>query len=80
MKAKKIVSLLLVAAMTVSMAACGGNDQASNTKNDTAADNAVDEAGTEAGDASSDEAEDEALADKIPEETVALEVLDQIAD
>ena len=80
MKAKKIVSLLLVAAMTVSMAACGGNDQASNTKNDTAADNAVDEAGTEAGDASSDEADAEDLADIIPEETVTLDVFDQLAN
>ena len=80
MKAKKIVSLLLVAAMTVSMAACGGNDQASNTKNDTAADNAVDEAGTETGDASSDEADAEDLADIIPEETVTLDVFDQLAN
>ena len=29
MKAKKIVSLLLAAAMTVSMAACGGSNQTS---------------------------------------------------
>ena len=33
MKAKKIVSLLLAAAMTVSMAACGGSNQTSASKN-----------------------------------------------
>ena len=32
MKAKKIVSLLLAAAMTVSMAACGGSNQTSASK------------------------------------------------
>ena len=83
MKAKKIVSLLLVAAMTVSMAACGGNNQTSASKNNSnsAAGDAADEDATESGvseGTSADEAED--LADIIPEETVTLDVFDQLAN
>ena len=49
MKAKKIVSLLLAAAMTVSMAACGGSNQTSASKNNSnnAAGDAADEDATE---------------------------------
>ena len=83
MKAKKIVSLLLVAAMTVSMAACGGNNQTSASKNNSnsAAGDAAGEDATESGvseETSADEAED--LADIIPEETVTLDVFDQLAN
>ena len=78
MKAKKIVSLLLAAAMTVSMAACGGNNQTSASKNNG---NSAGEDATESGvseGTSADEAED--LADIIPEETVTLDVFDQLAN
>ena len=83
MKAKKIVSLLLAAAMTVSMAACGGSNQTSASKNNSnnAAGDAADEDATESGvseGTSEDEAED--LADIIPEETVTLDVFDQLAN
>ena len=83
MKAKKIVSLLLAAAMTVSMAACGGSNQTSASKNNSnnAAGDAADEDATESGvseETSEDEAED--LADIIPEETVTLDVFDQLAN
>ena len=81
MKAKKIVSLLLAAAMTVSMAACGGSNQTSASKNNSnnAAGDAADEDATESGvseGTSEDEAED--LADIIPEETVTLDVFDHV--
>lgn len=83
MKAKKIVSLLPAAAMTVSMAACGGSNQTSASKNNSnnAAGDAADEDATESGvseETSEDEAED--LADIIPEETVTLDVFDQLAN
>ena len=83
MKAKKIVSLLLAAAMTVSMAACGGSNQTSASKNNSnnAAGDAADEDATESG-VSEGTSEDEAenLADIIPEETVTLDVFDQLAN
>ena len=77
MKAKKIVALVLSAAMTLSLAACGGTE-VSDTPASTVADN---EEETEAGGATEDADKAEAdLSDIIPEETVTLDVYDQLAN
>ena len=74
MKAKKIVALLLTAAMTLSMVACGGNAETTAPAGD---EKEAAEAGKEAGEAEVDE---DLLADIIPEETVTLDVFDQLAN
>ncbi len=77
MKAKKIVALVLSAAMTLSLAACGGTE-VSDTPASTVADN---EEETEAGGATEDADKAEVdLSDIIPEETVTLDVYDQLAN
>lgn len=85
MKAKKILALLMTAAMTVSLAACGDSSApaASSEPAAPAADEASDAADTsEAADvADAEEGADEVdLSDIIPEETVTLDVYDQLAN
>ncbi len=98
MKAKKIVALLLSAAMVASLTACGGGDTpaatepANETSTDTepAADTESAADTTEAEAEKEPEAEAEAegegddyealLAEIIPEETVTLDVFDQLAN
>ncbi len=95
MKAKKVVALLLTASMSLSLMACGGTsepaaDTAADTKTDAAATDATatDTAKTDTatadtaatgttGDAAVDE---DLLADIIPEETVTLDVYNQLAN
>lgn len=77
MRAKKIVSLLLVAAMTASMAGCGNNSQTAGNAAANAAGNAVGETETNAPEAADT---DELLAEVIPEETITLDVYDQLAN
>lgn len=97
MKAKKIIALFLAAAMTFSLAACGGTP--SSGTSGTAQDEADDEddedlddkadagglgdgtdADAGAGDEIDEEEAAELLADIIPEETVTLDVFDQLAN
>lgn len=85
MKAKKILALLMTAAMTVSLAACGnsGAPAASSEPAAPAADEAADAADTTAAEDTADTAaaEDEVdLSDIIPDETVTLDVYDQLAN
>ncbi len=89
MKAKKIVALLMAATMAASLTACGGSDSAATTTDtaDTAAadeaddeEEADDEADAEGEAEASDEDYEELLADIIPEETVTLDVFDQLAN
>lgn len=86
MKAKKIVALLLTAAMTLSLAACGGSDAAtsgSETETETEADADTDdetEADADTAEAETEDEEEDLLADIIPEETVTLDVFDQLAN
>ena len=81
MKAKKVLALVLAAAMTLSLAACGNSNTAPAAETDAedTADEAdtEDAAGTEDGAAETDE---DLLADIIPEETVTLDVFDQLAN
>lgn len=84
MKAKKILALLMTAAMTVSLAACGNSSApaASSEPAAPAADEAEPAADTAAADTEADAAEtDEVdLSDIIPDETVTLDVYDQLAN
>lgn len=87
MKAKRIMALLLATAMVASLTACGSSNDTATT--DSAAteeaddeEDAADEADVaDAADAEeSDEDYEELLADIIPEETVTLDVFDQLAN
>lgn len=88
MKAKKIVALLLAAAMTISLVACGNStDAPASTDSDTTDVEADDDAEVDEADAADEtDAEedaddyDELLAEIIPEETVTLDVFDQLAN
>lgn len=86
MKAKKIVALFLAAAMTLSLAACSGSDAANSgsaAETETDADedaDTEDETEAEADTAEAEDEEDDLLADIIPEETVTLDVFDQLAN
>lgn len=77
MKAKKIVALLLTAAMTLSMVACGGSAETTAPAEETAKEEAAD---TTTDAAETAEADEDLLADIIPEETVTLDVFDQLAN
>ena len=76
MKAKKIVALLLTAAMTLSMVACGGSAETTAPAEETAKEEAAEK--TDA--AAPAEVDEDLLADVIPEETVTLDVFDQLAN
>lgn len=87
MKAKKITALLMAAVMTVSLAACGSSgattaepaaDSSTEAKAETDAD--VADADTEAASAEDGESYDELLEEIVPEETVTLDVFDQLAN
>ena len=81
MKAKKIVALLLTAAMTLSLMACGGSSSTSTETAETAATETKEEtAATETEAAATEEEAEDLLADVIPEETVTLDVYDQLAN
>ncbi len=80
MKLKKILAILLVGTTTMSIAACGSSQTPAETPTD-AVEEADDE--DEAEDAEDAEDADEAeedLEDIIPEETVTLDVYDQLAN
>ena len=88
MKAKKITALLMAAVMTVSLAACGSSgtttaepaaDSSTEAKAETEADADDADADTEAA-AADGESYDELLEEIIPEETVTLDVFDQLAN
>ncbi len=84
MKAKKIVALLMAATMVASLTACGnsGTTPSTDSSTDNAADNnsTADQSNTaNAGDDDGEDAED-LLADVIPEQTVTLDVFDQLAN
>lgn len=85
MKAKKVIAMLMAATMVLSLSACGGADTTATTGTETeeaTADDTADEANeadeADGEDAEADEAED--LSDIIPEETVTLDVYDQLAN
>ena len=89
MKAKKIMALLLASTMAFSLAACGGSssgtsgsaaaeEDASDDEEDE--DDAEDEDSADAEASEDEESYDELLADVIPEETVTLDVFDQLAN
>lgn len=81
MKAKKLVALLMAAVMTASLAACGNTGSTTTTDTTDAADPADDTDAADASDASGEAGDDEdLLADIIPEETVTLDVFDQLAN
>lgn len=84
MKAKKIVALLLTAAMTLSLVACGGGSTptASETETETGTETKTEAEKEEGAEGTETDAEDEEdlLADIIPEETVTLDVFDQLAN
>lgn len=81
MKAKKIVALLLTAAMTLSLTACGGSSTTTETSEAETTEAATEET-TEATEVEADAeaADEEDLSDIIPEETVTLDVFDQLAN
>lgn len=86
MKAKRITALLMAAVMTASLAACGGTGTTAATAEP--ADEAADEETTGTDDAAGEAADTEAadsdydamLEDIIPEETITLDVFDQLAN
>lgn len=81
MKAKKLVALLMAAVMTASLAACGNTGSTTTTDTTDTADTADDTDAADASDASGEAGDDEdLLADIIPEETVTLDVFDQLAN
>ena len=85
MKAKKIIAMLLATAMTMSVVACGTEDTAGGsdtTTNSGEVSTSNDGAGADAstGDDSSAATDADLLADIIPEETVTLDVYDQLAN
>lgn len=81
MKAKKLVALLMAAVMTASLAACGNTGSTTTTDTTDAADPADDTDAADASDAPGEAGDDEdLLADIIPEETVTLDVFDQLAN
>lgn len=81
MKAKKLVALLMAAVMTASLAACGNTGSTTTTDTTDAADTADDTDAADVSDASGEAGDDEdLLADIIPEETVTLDVFDQLAN
>ncbi len=85
MKAKKIVALLLAAAMTFSLVACGSStDAPASADTDTADVETDDDADVDEADDTDAEEDaddyDELLAEIIPEETVTLDVFDQLAN
>lgn len=85
MKAKKIIALLLASAMTLSLVACGGGSTPSSSDStveddaDDDDDDDVDEADAADGEEDAEDYED-LLAEVIPEETVTLDVFDQLAN
>ena len=86
MKAKKIVALLMAATMVASLTACGnsGTTPSTDSSTDNAADNnnAADQsdAANDADDDDDGEDVEDLLADVIPEQTVTLDVFDQLAN
>lgn len=83
MKAKKIVALLLAVVMTVSLAACGGTTAPATSEEPAAEESAAEGTdATEAEEPAAEEGDDyEALLEEIiPEETVTLDVFDQLAN
>lgn len=86
MKAKRITVLLMAAVMTASLAACGGTDTTAATAEP--ADEVADEETTGTDNAAGGAADSEAadsdydamLEDIIPEETITLDVFDQLAN
>ncbi len=84
MKAKRIMALLLATAMVASLTACGSSNDTATTDS-AATDEAVE---ADADDEADDEADaedvegdyEDLLADVIPEETVTLDVFDQLAN
>lgn len=83
MKAKKIVALLLAVVMTVSLAACGGTTAPATSEEPAAEEPAAEGTdATEAEEPAAEEGDDyEALLEEIiPEETVTLDVFDQLAN
>ena len=84
MKAKRIMALLLATAMVASLTACGSSNDTATTDS-AATDEADDEedAADEADEADAEESSEDyedLLADVIPEETVTLDVFDQLAN
>lgn len=88
MKAKKIIAMLLATVMTFSLAACGGTktDATGNDNETTETTPAADSGNDDADDADTSDAGtadadyEELLAEIIPEETVTLDVYDQLAN
>ncbi|WP_182479260.1 hypothetical protein [Eisenbergiella sp. OF01-20] len=85
MKVKKLTALLMAAMMTISLAACGNSGTpASEPAADTAApadgetDGNTADTDTQAGE--NGDSYEELLAEIIPEETVTLDVFDQLAN
>lgn len=88
MKAKKVVALLLATSMSLSLMACGSStssttsdstssDATTTETKETTADTSAANTATDSADA---ESEEDLLADIIPEETVTLDVYDQLAN
>lgn len=86
MKAKKIMALLLASVMTFSLMACGGGSTPSSSDStvEDDADDDDDEEDADAADAADAEEDaddyEDLLADIIPEQTVTLDVFDQLAN
>lgn len=76
MKSKKVIAMLMAATMVLSLSACGGADTAATTDSTETEEATADDAADVADEA--DEAED--FSDIIPEETVTLDVYDQLAN
>ncbi|MGN1158639.1 MAG: extracellular solute-binding protein [Lachnospiraceae bacterium] len=87
MKAKKIVAMLMAAVMTFSLAACGSKDTSTtptgDETNETPTTDTADDGEEDADPADEGTTDDDyeaLLADIIPEETVTLDVYDQLAN
>ena len=85
MKAKKVTALLMAAIMTLSLAACGNSSKTASepVADSTVQANAETDGETAGGDTQAGEegdSYDELLEEIIPEETVTLDVFDQLAN
>ncbi len=83
MKLKKLLACILAGSMTLSLAACssGTTDSGVTTDTESQSESAEAETVTETADAEdADDEEEDDLSDIIPEETVTLDVYDQLAN
>lgn len=78
MKARKVMALILASVMSLSLVACGGSGTTAQSAGTDSSDS--DAESSVSGESMTEDEYDELLADIIPEETVTLNVFDQLAN